>query len=392
VDCNNGPPCPDPIGSCVDLDANSKWIVTCQKDYKRIETETRNKIGDFQIEAQEFEITENIHGIPADRLKEMRCHAHKFSMTCDFNWKKALDKLKTILKGPSIINAAKAFCPYVDPYEGLDVENIDCGKRKLSSGRVWGGEEVERSSIPWQVAIFDHNFHSEKFPICGGTLISPWHVLTAAHCIEHPNDCWRYSVGIGMHHGDIGDGTRIFIHHINNHPAYNPNHCGVKLPNIDYSVLHLITPFTLNNKVQPACLPDNSMFYDFLVGKNLTVSGWGSPHRSLLHKATYPAVSNLDCIRIAWKCIDYIDCKNNCKLITSNMFCAGYPKNRPASTGEGDSGGPVTYDNNGRETVVGVVSWDSITPLEPGTMSVYARVTAVLRWIKKEMKTNYDRC
>ena len=54
--------------------------------------------------------------------------------------------------------------------------------------------------------------------------------------------------------------------------------------------------------------------------------------------------------------------------------------------------GPVTYDNNGRETVVGVVSWDSITPLEPGTMSVYARVTAVLRWIKKEMKTNYDRC
>ena len=53
----------------------------------QIEHETR-KIGDFQIEAQEFEITENIHGIPADRLKEMRCHAHKFSMTCDFNWKK----------------------------------------------------------------------------------------------------------------------------------------------------------------------------------------------------------------------------------------------------------------------------------------------------------------
>ena len=53
----------------------------------QIEHETR-KIGDFQIEAQEFEITENIHGIPADRLKEMPCPAHKFSMTCDFNWKK----------------------------------------------------------------------------------------------------------------------------------------------------------------------------------------------------------------------------------------------------------------------------------------------------------------
>ena len=49
----------------------------------------------------------------------------------------------------------------------------------------------------------------------------------------------------------------------------------------------------------------------------------------------------------------------------------------------------MTYDNNGRETVVGVVSWDSV---KAGKLSVYARVTAVLRWIKKEMKTNYDRC
>ena len=53
----------------------------------QIETNIR-KIGDFQIEAQEFEITENIPGIPADLLKEMRCPVHKFSMTCDFNWKK----------------------------------------------------------------------------------------------------------------------------------------------------------------------------------------------------------------------------------------------------------------------------------------------------------------
>ena len=212
---------------------------------------------------------------------------------------------------------------------------MECGRKKLSIGRIWGGEEVERNSIPWQVAIFKHNI-DDWDPKCGGTLISPYHVLTAAHCFKYQNDCWHYSVGIGMHHGDIRDGTRIFIHHISNHPAYNPNHCGVKLPNFDYSVLHLITPFTFNNKVQPACLPDYSMFYDFLVGKNLTVSGWGNPHRSLLHKATYPAVSNLDCIRIAWN--DYY----NCKLITSNMFCAGYPiPNRTASTGKGDSGGSI---------------------------------------------------
>ena len=60
------------------------------------------------------------------------------------------------------------------------------------------------------------------------------------------------------------------------------------------------------------------------------------------------------------------------------------------------SKGPVTYDNNGRETVVGVVSsnWSlkNGSTLYNGRLAVYARVTRVLRWIKKEMKTNYDRC
>ena len=36
VDCSNGPPCPKLKGSCVDLDANSKWIATCQKDYHMV--------------------------------------------------------------------------------------------------------------------------------------------------------------------------------------------------------------------------------------------------------------------------------------------------------------------------------------------------------------------
>ena len=218
------------------------------------------------------------------------------------------------------------------------MDNIDCGKRKLSRGRVWGGEEVERSSIPWQVAIFDH-IHNEWQPVCGGTLISPYHVLTAGHCMGFPNDCWRYSVGIGMHHGNVSDGTRIRIHHISNHPSYQPKHCGLDIARFDFSVLHLTTPFTFNNEVQPACLPDSSMFYGFLIGKNLTVSGWGQGLISevtspVLRKATYPAVSNADCIK-------YDGNYKNCKVITFDMFCAGYPENRTASSGKGNSGGSI---------------------------------------------------
>ena len=216
------------------------------------------------------------------------------------------------------------------------MENIDCGKRKLSSSRVWGGEEVERSSIPWQVAIFDHMKPDRLNPLCGGTLISPYHVLSAAHCFDHPNDCWRYSVGIGMHRDDINDGTRILIHHISNHPG-SKKHCGTVIFDFDFSVLHLTTPFNFNNKVQPACLPDDSMSNDFLVGKNLTVSGWGRPYKGVLVKATYAAVSNLDCK-------SYNNNKTiNCSYITSNMLCAGNPKNRTKAHGSGDSGGSIHF-------------------------------------------------
>ena len=55
--------------------------------------------------------------------------------------------------------------------------------------------------------------------------------------------------------------------------------------------------------------------------------------------------------------------------------------------------GPLTYNDNGRETVVGVVSFGDITcsssTLVNGSVAVYARVTEKLEWIKNEMKKNY---
>ena len=226
------------------------------------------------------------------------------------------------------------------------MENIDCGKRKLSSGRIWGGEEVERSSVPWQVAIFKHNI-DDWDPKCGGTLISPYHVLTAAHCVKYQNDCWDYSVGIGMHLGNVSDGTRILVHHISNHPAYNPNRCpnnnyGDIIPDVDFSILHLNTPFTFNNKVQPACLPDDSMKTMRLGGKKLTISGWGEENIDRLYKATIPAVTNPECMRYNNR-PDYFTGDKPCNYITLNMFCAGNPRNRTTSTGSGDSGGSIRF-------------------------------------------------
>lgn len=46
-----------------------------------------------------------------------------------------------------------------------------------NTGRVVNGEEARPYSWPWQISL------ESFFPTCGGTLIAPNWVLTAAHCI-----------------------------------------------------------------------------------------------------------------------------------------------------------------------------------------------------------------
>lgn len=66
--------------------------------------------------------------------------------------------------------------------------------------RIIGGKSARKGQWPWQVAIF--NRFKEAF--CGGTLISPIWVITAAHCVRK-----RLYVRLGEHNLEIKDGTEV---------------------------------------------------------------------------------------------------------------------------------------------------------------------------------------
>ena len=167
--------------------------------------------------------------------------------------------------------------------------------------RIVGGSEVIPYSIPWQVALVSPGSND---PGCGGTLISDRHVLTAAHCTGR-----KFDVIVGEHRTTSSeDGTRHSVCRVDDHPSYY-------FPEYDFSILHLDTPVLIGQRAVPACLPPSSFGGDFLVGKNMTVSGWGdlteggvSP--SVLHSINVLGISDEQCERMIGG-------------ITKDMLCAG---------------------------------------------------------------------
>ncbi|XP_078092323.1 trypsin-like isoform X1 [Mustelus asterias] len=222
--------------------------------------------------------------------------------------------------------------------------------------KIVGGYECAKHSVPWIVSL------NVGWHMCGGSLISPDWVVSAAHCYQS-----RIQVRVGEHDISINEGSEEFIESVKviRHPAYNY----YNLDN-DIMLIKLSKRATFNRNVGSIALPSSCAY----AGDMCLISGWGNTMSSgngdQLQCLDAPVLSDADCHG------------SYPGMITGNMMCVGYVEGGKDSC-QGDSGGPVVC--NGQ--LHGVVSW-GYGCAERNHPGVYTKVCNFVSWIHNIMATN----
>ncbi|VDN56477.1 unnamed protein product [Dracunculus medinensis] len=184
---------------------------------------------------------------------------------------------------------------------------------------IFGGKNVTKiENWPWQTLLLIQ-LNSGRVIVCGGTIISPRHILTAAHCAENI-DIANSFVILGTVDLDSDDYVIRTIKSVKVHPE-DPSENS--LVTNDIAVIEMLKKISFNDKMQPICLPlSDSM----LIKGEGTVLGWGNYNEgknlsesisTVLKETSVPFIDHKLCNN-AWKNLIDPDFE-----LADSQICAG---------------------------------------------------------------------
>lgn len=234
--------------------------------------------------------------------------------------------------------------------------------------RITGGVLAGPNDAPYMAALFDRS-KNPRFFECGGSVIAPRTILTAAHCVEAFRADWLL-VRVGSN--DLRKGGRLLgVARIRIHPRYDRD---ARLN--DIAVLRLAEDIV----ALAISLPDAGEPSLVAGGRPVTAYGWGTEKQrgkaSRFLKAGAMSVFSASRCEKAWK-----------KLTAINpqfKLCATGADDYEPDTCSGDSGGPLVAENAaGQPVVVGITAFGGPVCGEPPP-SIYTRVAPFAPWVSRQ--------
>ncbi|KAL5018278.1 hypothetical protein ScPMuIL_004000 [Solemya velum] len=172
-----------------------------------------------------------------------------------------------------------------------------------SSGKIVNGQDADVGEWPWQVSLLYKSGGSWGL-ICGGTLISPNRVITAAHCVVGAGAS-SFRVGVGDYNtarSDDPDEQVIQVTSYKMHEDYDDADIDAGWPG-DIAILNLAedanTASPYIQDIELAADDDNT--------DNCFITGWGRMNRKkypdILQETPIDVMSQADCKRLLGQCI-----------------------------------------------------------------------------------------
>lgn len=228
-----------------------------------------------------------------------------------------------------------------------ECEYVPSGRSKRpSESRIVGGRPSPDGAYPWMAALET----GDGWQYCGGTVIAPRWVLTAAHCQVQPGEVAHVGTN------DLTQpGRRVTIGEVRNHPLWRGTTTGNDVAVLRLDADALVDPIELAREMPAG-------------GSGVTI-GWGAQHSGgsttpVQRYATVPIVPLAACLQSYPGSLD------------GTMLCAG---ETGVDSCQGDSGGPLAIQAGDGWAQLGIVSWGRGCAVAPG---VYTSVPEELEWIE----------